>query len=394
MGVGYLFLPRLRAEAEAKRLGYVGRPVGVHERGRLIALNAEAEEAGLAVGMRLRETHVITHDVLLIQAQEDRYLPCWREVLDVCAGHLSIIEPAEVGRAFFDTAGPWQPEEILGNIRTTVEHATGFTCITGGGPNKLVARIAAEVAPGHFVHPDTAQRFLAPLPLSYLWLADQADLEHLQALGVRTFELLQEVNTLSLTEHFGARAERLKEWARGIDLTPVEALYPPRWVEARLVFEDGTCDSLRVEAGLKRLACDLSIQLLGRGESCRRLSLSIDGEEHPRRERAVPLKAPCYREGDLEIHLRRLVRDMGIEGKIIALEACGHDLCRTAHTQLDLFARRLPGSRRRAQAQEVVAHAQARFGDTSVVLGATVEIPRRERVLTGYTPSPPGRGLG
>ena len=267
--VGCLVLPYFYTEAEmqrrphpgassraSSRASLSGRPVAIHARGRVSALSPEAEEAGLRPDMSLSQARAVCPGAEFLPYDEDLYRAAQGRALDLCATYVSTIEPLSPHEIFLGLTGAGDPPRITAEIAGALRAQAGFTCQTGVGPTKLVARIAALKRPGTVVPRGQEARFLAPLPLSRLWLLDEGTIEHLEALGITTIGLLQQTPITHLVERFGRMGRRLSELAFGVDRSPVRACYPSPVVEARLALAGGVEEMTVLESALRRLASD------------------------------------------------------------------------------------------------------------------------------------------
>jgi len=428
-----------------------GRPVIIHARGRIAALSLEAEEAGLAQGMTLGQAYAICPHAESLPYDEDLYRAAQRRVLDICAAYASVIEPFCLHEIFLDLAGAGEPSQVMAEMADAVKAQAGFTCQAGVGSSKLVARIAALCSVGRAfprppsedgLAPSTLLRagltpvegnprttgspregnggdgnprptetivpkgqeaqFLAPLPLSRLWLLDENTIEHLEALGITTIGLLQQTPASLLIERFGSLGRRLSELAFGVDRSPVRSCYPPPVIEARLSLAGGAEDMTAIEAGLRRLAREVAGQLRGREQCCRRIGLEIETDDGGSASQWLRTSIAIIGEGEVFRAAERLLERIleaalgraKLKAPITALTLRAADLGHCAGVQLDLLGereqfvlrseaplRRAAEEGRRERLIEAVASAQKRFGAHSVRWAREVEVPRRERML-------------
>jgi DNA polymerase IV len=375
VAIGFVWLARFAAEVEAQD---IRQPVAVHRRGKIVSLTEPAEAVGLKVGIRLREAQAVGHEVKFVPFDEDHYTLPWRQVLDTCALHASVIEPVALGEAYLKnrTEVVFDKAQSSGICRILPpSYSSGRI---GEGPSKLVARIAAEVAPGRTVAQEEAASFLAPLSVSHLgkWA------EHLQALGITTIGLLQKMPVARLAEHFGSEARRLADLARGIDHSPVLPLYPPRVISVRLSLPGGAQDREVIHAGLRRLAARVAEELAQRKEACTRLSLRLELEGTADVSRSLPLRQPAMTADDLLRLSRYLFGRLDVAAPVTAVGLRASDLRRCTSQQLTLF----DGSRRNgtdisSRAHQALASIHDHFGCQVALAAAEIEVPRRDRML-------------
>ena len=142
--IGCLVLPYLYTEAETQRRPELaGRPIIIHARGRVKAVSAGAQQAGLSVDMPLGRAYAICPDAESLPWDDDLYRAAQRRALDVCAAYVLAIEPFSMNEVFLDLGKADTPSQIMTEISGAVETQAGFTCRAGAGSSKLVARIVA-----------------------------------------------------------------------------------------------------------------------------------------------------------------------------------------------------------------------------------------------------------
>jgi len=381
VAVGFLLLPRFCAEVEARLSGLGEEPIAVHHRGKLISLSLSAEEAQLRPGMPLTQARAICPEVEFIPFEEDRYQTSWREILNLCATHMSIVEPAGLGEVFVDLSGLRQPSPALADLYQAIQEPTRFTCRPGCGPSKLVAKVAARVQPGKAVAPEEAREFLAPFSTSLLWSLDTKILEHLRTLGITTIDLLQKLSIGRLAEHFGREARLVYEAARGVDNCPVESLYPPRTLTVRMSLPGGISNTEILDNCLRKLSGELADRLQLRQEACHRISLRAETEDRQKVSRSLRLRSPVCEGKDL-LRACRILRDrLEIPAPVSTITVKASELRRCTSVQLNLFADARPQRTGRNRARTALASVTQRFGSQAAMLGAEIEIPRRERLL-------------
>jgi DNA polymerase-4 len=341
--------------------------------------------------MPLGQAYAVSPDAEFLPYDEDTYRSAQERVLKVCAAHVPAIEPLCLHEIFLDLAGAGRPSEVTATIADSVRGQAGFTCQVGAGAGKLVARIAALQQPGAVVPIGQEARFLAPLPLSRLWLLDDDDIEHLQALGITTIGLLQGLPRAHLAQQFGRDARRVSRLARGIDDSPVKPVYPPSAVEARLALPEGIADAETVDRCLRKLCAEIATRLRERKEACSRLSMQVEPEGGRQVSRTLKLRSPAAVERELLLAARRLWGRMEPAAPVTAIAMQVSDFSRCSAVQHDLFSDPAPRAHSRRRAAEALASVQEHFGSRAVVLGAQVEVPRRERMLAALAVETVGR---
>ncbi len=378
--IGCLILPSLPIEAELRRRPELaGRPVALHDGGRLSALSPQAEAAGLKQEMTLGQAAVICPEAVLLPYYQDLYQAAQEQVLRICADYSPAIEPVSLRGIFLEMPKAGPPEETLAGIARAVTSCLSFTSRTGGGAGKLVARIAALERPGTVVAAGDEPRFLAPLPISRLWMADERTRLRLEALGLSTIGLLQRIPESALAAHFGPLSKQLKEWALGIDRSPVRALYPPAAAAARLAFAGGVADWISLSEALENLSAQVCSQLQRSGRVGSRLALEVETEEGSR-VHECELHRPLGKTEELFLAAQRLLAREPLREPVTGLRLEISRLERCRGEQVSLWEHR--EERRRERLIPALAAIRRRFGSEAAGWAHEIEPSRRERMLS------------
>lgn len=255
------------------------KPVAVTRNGRVLDSSPAAAAAGLRPGLRVREVRRWFPEAVFVPAAaEDEYPEYARPALDLCAGYTPLVEPETPARIFLDVTGcaalHGSESAIANELARRLPVETGFSCVVGGGRNRLVARLAAPRR--RLVPPGEEREFLAPLPLSLL--GDTLDAETMEWLQLRGVSSLGEVAKLpegALWRRFGVEGEKLRRLALGQDSTPVRPVYPPRSLEARRLFDSPVETEQEMTQYLSHLAGEIAARLAETREAARRYRLAL-----------------------------------------------------------------------------------------------------------------------
>jgi DNA polymerase IV (DinB-like DNA polymerase) len=132
-----------------------------------------------------------------------------------------------------------------------VKAAVGITFSVGVGPNKLVAKIAADTQKPNgltVVEPEEVTGFLSPLPVDHLLGVGRKTTVKLAELGVKTIGELASYDVQRLVEVFGKKlGVYFHNAANGVDNEPVQ--------------ETGAAESISRISTLKENTRDLSVVL-------------------------------------------------------------------------------------------------------------------------------------
>jgi DNA polymerase IV (DinB-like DNA polymerase) len=249
-----------------------GKPVVVsvysgrtEDSGVVSTANYLAREYGVRSGIpisvaknRLRDA-----DAVFLPVDHSFYDEVSRKVMMVLRGHADRFERVGIDEAYLDvterTRGDFgAATEIARSTKKEVHAQLGLTCSIGIGPNRLVAKIAADVNKPDgltVVKPGELQEFLYPLPVGSLIGVGRKTEEKLMALGVSTIGDLAQISEKILVGAFGRKlGNYFHRAANGIDNTPVQERGEALSISRFSTLKEDTND-LKVVAGLSERLC-------------------------------------------------------------------------------------------------------------------------------------------
>lgn len=280
------------------------------------------------------------------------------------------VQAVEPGRCRVDARG-WERlggEEALARaLVRAVREAGGSEVRVGIADVAVAADAAARLATGkaRIVPPGAADRFLAPLPLSFLPLPEALS-ETFRALGLRRIGELAALEGSELEARFGPAGIRAHRWARGKDDRVFRPLPPEDLPEASLELEGPVASREPLLFALRHLLARICEDLTSTGRRAARLDLRLaapdlggrrregrrggrgrDGERdrdrEGERELTVAPARPTARE-DLLFELCRGAVERELEGRLQGpVEGLAVRVTRAASSgarQGDLFLRR------------------------------------------------------
>jgi len=361
-----------------------GRPAAVvatnSRRAVLTAVSSEAQGDGLCAGITLMHALRLCPSLRVI-TRDNRRLHLGQRLLQQSVQHFSpIYEPADYGEIYIDLTGTGR---LFGDSRTSasrlrrqISNDHGLAGVVGIAANKLVSRVCsgrAETADVYSVAAGSERKFLAPLPVISLPRLDRLLapktaqlLTSLDELRLKALGQLAEVSIDHLELVLGSKARLLRQWASGIDRSPV-------WTDSveavRRLWQTLDDDEIDDDAILGRLYSfveRLSLNLRKQKSCAAEVTLIVqysDGYEIKKRQ---SLSAPTDLEAEifstvqgifLAIDRRVCVRRIGIRLQTMQRSA----------RQLSLFA--TPQVRSRESLSEAITGLRERYGEQSIRRG-------------------------
>ena len=239
------------------------------------------------------------------------------------------------------------PVGLADLLQTRLLARYGLTTAVGGGPNRMLATMAAETcAPGAVLvlnpDPERVERFLRARPVRALPGVGPALLRGLVRYGIESVGDLADLPLATLQRIAGGSTGRLlHQRAHGIDPRGVTVGGPPAGIAATRRFERDVLDPDEVRQALLALATDLGARLRTAGKTARAIELQVTYADRSTTTRSRTLREPTAHTPVLQDTLYALFAALGLQrARIRAVTARVNNLAATerAFVQLTLDA--------------------------------------------------------
>jgi len=151
-----------------------------------------------------------------------------------------------------------------------------LTCTVGIGPNKTIAKLAAEKAKPNglkVVKPDEVEKFLDPLDIDDLPGIGPKTAEKLRKIGINKIFELKKLSKKKLKEMFGKVGEYFWERARGIDEEPVSPEEVIKSIGRQITFERDTRNPRLIFGTFEKLIKEVYDELIENNFSFRTITV-------------------------------------------------------------------------------------------------------------------------
>jgi len=264
-----------------------GRPVvvggEVAKRSVVSTCSYEARARGVRTAMPVTQAQRLCPEAVFLPVDMAAYAAVSKRLLALYRQFTDAVEAVSIDEAFLNVAGSRRlfgpPQAIARRIQERVYSEHGLTCSIGIGPNRLLAKLAANLSKpgglGMLSKVDVHGR-LRGLPVRELWGIGPATEKQLAVLGLTTVGALQDVPLRLLAAVFGSGAYALKQLAFGRGLSSVSSTAQlPKSVGREVTFSEDTSDSALLRATLLSLADDTVAQLRTQGLAARTITLKV-----------------------------------------------------------------------------------------------------------------------
>jgi len=311
----------------------VGRPVivgGMGPRGVVSTASYEARAYGVHSAQPMAQARRLCPHGVFLPPRHARYEEVSREMRAFLAEHSHLVEPVSLDEAYVDLSEMDEPETVAASVHRDLPRRVGISCSAGLATNKLLAKLASEVAKPaglRIIRPEDTDGFLRPLSVERLLGVGPKTARRLHERGVRTVGDLQKVDPGVLYSWFGpSLGGQLWRLSRGQDNTPVVPVREAKSYSQEITYPEDVYDSEVIAEELRRLAHSVSSRLAEEGLLAQAVRLKVRWSDFSTQTRQVSLVEPTDDPGLIVDQVIALwERRMPDEGKGVRLVGVGLD---------------------------------------------------------------------
>jgi DNA polymerase IV (DinB-like DNA polymerase) len=243
-------------------------PKGGKGRGVVSTANYEARKYGIRSGMPISKAWQLCPNAIFLPVNIELYQKVSDEIMEIVKKYSPVYEIVSLDEAYLDISfcKNWKEAENLGKkLKKEIFEKEKLTCTVGIGPNKTVAKLAAEKAKPNglkVVKPDEVEKFLDPLDVDDLPGIGPKTAEKLRKIGINKIFELKKLSKEKLKEMFGKVGERIWERARGIDEEPVTSEEVIKSIGRQITFEKDTRNPKLIFGTFDRLIKEVYDELI------------------------------------------------------------------------------------------------------------------------------------
>ena len=307
-----------------------GKPIAVghaEERGVVAAASYEARRYGVRSAMSSQKAKRICPQLIFVPGRMSVYKEVSRQIHEIFHEYTDIIEPISLDEAFLDVTvnkpGISLAVDIAKEIKRKIRERLHLVASAGVSYNKFLAKIASDYRKPDglcTIHPDQALDFIARLPIESFWGVGPVTAKRMHLLGIHNGAQLRTRSLESLTREFGKVGAIYYDFARGIDLRPVEAVRVRKSIGCERTLEKDINRTSSVIIELYHVAVELVRRLDGKQFKGNTLTLKIKFHDFTQITRSVtrpqelttldtilPLAKQLLKEVDYAEHPIRLI---------------------------------------------------------------------------------------
>ncbi len=284
-----------------------GKPVmvgGLAKRGVIAAASYEARAFGVHSAMPTAQARRLCPQGVFLAPRMRRYAELSARIREIFYRYTPIVEPLSLDEAYLDVGASLRLfgsiGEIAEQLRAEVRERSGLAMSVGGGPGKLVAKIAGNKAKPDgllIIEEHEVLDFLHPLAVSEIWGVGPATQAKLRAMGISTIGELAAAGAAELEAELGRWGPLLHGLASGEDLRSVECDRGRKSYGEENTFPEDAVDEEVIEATIIAHAHTVAGRLRRDGRSGRTVTLKFrpsgPGRDFRLFTRSKTLASPC-----------------------------------------------------------------------------------------------------
>ena len=318
-------------------------------RGVVASCSYAARRFGVCSAMPMARAVRICPELRVVYPHYRDYSTMSHEVMACLSKMTPLVEQISIDEAFLDVSDLPEPGEILAKqLQTEIWDSLNLPCSIGVAANKLVAKIATDVAKASssgegypnavLVVPHGKERtFLDPLPSDRLWGVGPKTRERMAALGMRTIGDIARQSDVEMSTRFGKHGSDLVRRARGIDDRPVVTTHTIKSISQEVTFPRDVSDRTTLLQTLHSQAEQVGRRLRSKKTGGFTVRVKLRKPDFTTLSRQVTLDQPTDEDSEIYAVAVQLFQNMWKTGESVRLLGLGVSRLGSPVRQLSLW---------------------------------------------------------
>ncbi|MEM1558293.1 MAG: DNA polymerase IV [Thermoproteota archaeon] len=263
-------------------------------------------------------------EAFFLPADHEDYARVSNGIMNILRKHADFFEQAGIDEAYLDVSksiGDFDKAiEVAKIIKEEIKKNYGITCSIGIGPNKLIAKIAADVQKPDgltVVKPDDVQSFLSPLPVGRLIGIGNKTESIMRELGIKTIGDLAKYDVQKLINLFGEKlGVYFHKASLGIDDRPIKEKREAASISRISTLKKNTRRLEEVVEKADQLCNEIHSELVQRGLKFKHVTAIVIMEDISIHSKMQTLTHPTNNLEDLRKNVRRLLEKLMEESEL------------------------------------------------------------------------------
>jgi len=307
-------------------------PKGGKGRGVVSTANYEARKYGIHSALPISRAFELCPNAIFLPVNLELYQKVSEKIMEIVKKYSSAPEIGggweivSLDEAYLDISSlkSYQKAENLAKkLKKEVFEKEKLTSTIGIGPNKLIAKMAAEKAKPNgllIIKPNQVKKFLEPLDIEDLPGIGPKTAEKLRVISINKIKELKNLSKFKLKNMFGVVGKTIYERAKGIDeeeISPEEII---KSIGKEHTFEKDTRDPEIIFGTFEKIIKDVYEELISNNFSFKTITVICRFQGFETHTKSKTLKTPVQNLEILEKEAKKLLLKFLIENpKLIRL---------------------------------------------------------------------------
>lgn len=306
-----------------------GKPIAVghaEERGVVAAASYEARRFGVRSAMSSLKAKQLCPHLVFVPGRMAVYKEVSAQIHAIFHDYTDVIEPLSLDEAFLDVThnkkGIPLAVDIAKEIKRRIREELNLVASAGISYNKFLAKVASDYRKPDglcTIHPDQALEFIAGLPIEAFWGVGKVTAQKMHSVGIHKGKDLQQCTLEMLTRLFGKAGHLYYDFARGIDLRPVESERIRKSVGCEHTLDRDITKPSSVIIELYHVATELIERLKRAGFRGNTLTLKIKFYDFKQITRSVTQEKELFQMADILPLAKQLLKEVDYSVRPIRL---------------------------------------------------------------------------
>jgi len=264
-----------------------GKPVIVggdpQSRGVVAACSYEARKSGVHSAMPAVTAYRLCPEAVFVRPRFDVYRAVSARLREIFYEYTDLVEPLSLDEAFLDVTENHKNAPsatlIAREIKQKIFQRTGgLTSSAGVSFNKFLAKVASDINKPDgitVITPETADAFIAALPIRKFFGVGKVTEEKMLNLGIKTGADLKRYSKAQLIQIFGKSGGYFFDIAHGLDDRPVKPNRIRKSIGKETTFSEDLDDRDQMIEILENIAAKLENALLKKDAKGRTITLKV-----------------------------------------------------------------------------------------------------------------------
>jgi len=243
-------------------------PKGGKGRGVVSTANYEARKYGIHSALPISKAYELCPTAIFLPVNMELYQKVSEKIMEIIKKYSKIWEIVSLDEAYLDISflkNYQKAENLAKKLKKEIYEKEKLISTIGIGPNKLIAKMAAEKAKPNgllMIKLNQVKSFLEPLDIEELPGIGPKTAEVLRNLKINKIKELKKISKAKLKEMFGIVGETIYERARGIDEEQVSPEEIIKSIGQEHTFEKDTRDPEIIFATFEKIIKNVYQELI------------------------------------------------------------------------------------------------------------------------------------